>query len=63
MLQNCHILFAFFSNWDVNWSIIDRYTIYNYQRKSGGTGYDYKVDKSSEEEMKKLKMKSIDKKQ
>ena len=39
----------FFSNWDVNWSIIDRYTIYNYQRKSGGTGYDYKVDKSFEE--------------
>ena len=48
-LQNCNILFTFFSNWDVNWSIIDRYTIYNYQRKSGGTGYDYKVDKSFEE--------------
>ena len=24
-------------------NMIHRYTIYNYQRKSGGTGYDYKA--------------------
>ena len=37
-------IFSYFFNQDLHvYCIIARYTIYNYQRKSGGTGYDYKV--------------------